>query len=73
MLREKSSDSVRIISVERDKLLDRLNIYFDLPVGVDLLVYTQDQVTSRLLAGDEFMTRVWKESRVLAADRASVR
>jgi predicted nucleotidyltransferase len=122
MLREKFSDSVRIISVERDKLLARLNViagqirathpevvevrafgsvargdqtgtsdvdvmivlqagergdplermrtfynYFDLPVGVDLLVYAQDQVTSRLLAADEFMMRAWKDGLVLSS------
>lgn len=40
--------------------------YFDLPIGVDLLVYGQDEVDRRLTAGDAFMTRIWGESQPLA-------
>jgi len=39
--------------------------YFDLSIGVDVLVYTEDHIARRLQAGDAFMTRVWKESRPL--------
>ncbi len=117
MLRERFYGSVRIISIERDKLLARLREiaekiraeypeeaevrvfgsiargdqtgtsdvdvlivlrggqcgqpleqirafyrYFDLPVGVDLLVYTEDQVADRLQRGDAFMTGAWEQS-----------
>lgn len=36
--------------------------YFDLPVGVDLLVYTEEEVARRLQDGDAFVTRMWEES-----------
>lgn len=36
--------------------------YFDLRYGVDLLVYTQNEVESRLNAGDPFLRRIWQES-----------
>lgn len=120
MLRQRSYDSVRIISIDRDELLDRLCVaaarlqaehpevaavrvfgsiargdqvgtsdvdilvvlrgeaggdpveqillfrpYFDLPVGVDVLVTTQAQLDRRLRAGDEFVERMWRESRPL--------
>jgi predicted nucleotidyltransferase len=39
--------------------------YFDLPVGVDLLVLTQDGLARRLQAGDAFAQRMRQESRVL--------
>lgn len=120
MLRETSSGSVRIISLDRDKLLARLHdiarrlyaerpevaevrvfgsiargdqvgasdvdvlvvlegcvpgdpieqirlfcAYFDLPIGVDVLVYTQDQLARRLQSGDAFVKRMWQESLAL--------
>jgi len=39
--------------------------YFDLPVGVDVLVYTQDQLSRRLEVGDPFVARMWRESLAL--------
>jgi len=39
--------------------------YFDLPIGVDVLVYTEDEIARRLQAGDAFVTRAWEESRPL--------
>ena len=36
--------------------------YFRLPVPVDLLVYSEDQVAGRLNAGDPQFTRLWTES-----------
>lgn len=39
--------------------------YFDLPVGVDLLVYSEGQLAHRLQAQDPFMTRLWQESEAL--------
>ena len=39
--------------------------YFDLPVGVDLLVLTQDRLARRLEARDGFAERMWRESQVL--------
>jgi predicted nucleotidyltransferase len=39
--------------------------YFDLPVGVDLLVFSQEQLARRLQAGDPFVRQVWRESRRL--------
>lgn len=117
MLRETSSDSVRIISIRRDEVLARLRElagqiqaerpdvkevrvfgsmargdqtglsdvdvlivlwgsksddplerirafypYFDLPIGVDLLVYTGGEITRRLQEEDGFMQRLWAES-----------
>jgi predicted nucleotidyltransferase len=121
VLRQRSSDSVKITSIDRDELLAALSAiagqicaehpevksvrlfgsiargdqvgmsdvdvlivlrggeqveplqqirlfypYFDLPIGVDLLVYTEEQIARRLQAGDAFMTRLWEESRALA-------
>jgi len=40
--------------------------YFDLPIGVDLLVLTEGQIARRLQAEDAFMARVWKESQALS-------
>jgi len=39
----------------------RFYSYFDLPVGVDLLVLDGDQVLRRQKAGDPFIRRVWQE------------
>lgn len=39
--------------------------YFDLPVGIDVLVYTQDQLSRRLQTGDAFVERIWQESLAL--------
>jgi predicted nucleotidyltransferase len=120
MLQQRFSDSVRIISIDRDELLARLREiaaqirmerpeveevrvfgsiargdqigtsdvdvlivvrdgemgdsmeqvrslypYFDLPIGVDLLVFSQEQLARRLQTGDPFLTQVWRESRRL--------
>jgi predicted nucleotidyltransferase len=120
VLQQRSSGSVRIISIDRDELLARLRdiarrlcaerpevaevrvfgsiargdqvgtsdvdvlvvldsgvlgdsieqirlfcTYFDLPIGVDVLVYTRDQLARRLQSGDAFVKRMWQESLVL--------
>ncbi len=120
MLRQTSSGSVKIISLDRDELLSRLREiarqiraehpevteirvfgsiargdhvgtsdvdvlivlqdgecgdpieqirsfypYFDLPVGVDLLVLTRDQLKHRLETGQAFTERMWQESQAL--------
>lgn len=36
--------------------------YFDLPLGVDLLVYPEAELTRRLQTGDAFLNRIWAES-----------
>jgi predicted nucleotidyltransferase len=36
--------------------------YFDLPIGVDLLVYHEGEIARRLQEGDGFMHQVWAES-----------
>lgn len=36
--------------------------YFDLPRGIDLLVYTRAELTRRLSENDHFLQRVWNES-----------
>jgi predicted nucleotidyltransferase len=36
-----------------------------LPVGVDVLVYTREQLSRRLQAGDAFVERIWQESLAL--------
>lgn len=41
------------------------SVYFDLPIGVDVLVYTQAQLARRLAAGDAFVQRMWEESLAL--------
>uniref|UniRef100_A0A540V8D2 Nucleotidyltransferase domain-containing protein n=2 Tax=Litorilinea aerophila TaxID=1204385 RepID=A0A540V8D2_9CHLR len=69
-----TSDVDVLIILNRDihTLTDRLAQirrfypYFDLPIGVDLLVYTQDEIDRRLDAGDAFITRIWRESRLLS-------
>jgi predicted nucleotidyltransferase len=53
---------------EQGELLQQVRLfypYFDLPIGVDVLVYTEEQIARRLQAGDAFMTRLWEESRAL--------
>jgi hypothetical protein len=120
VLQQRSSGSVRIISIDRDELLARLRdiarrlcaerpevaevrvfgsiargdqvgtsdvdvlvvlegcvsgdpieqsrlfcTYFDLPIGVDVLVYTQGQLARRLQSGDAFVKRMWHESLAL--------
>lgn len=53
--------------------LERIRLfyhYFDLPMGVDLLVYPESEITRRLQAGDPFMVQLWAESLVLE-DRGS--
>ena len=39
--------------------------YFDLPIGVDLLVFTQDELKCRREEGDPFIERLWQESQLL--------
>jgi len=39
--------------------------YFDLPLGVDILVYTQTQLAEQLQTGDDFARKMWRESAVL--------
>ena len=39
--------------------------HFDLPIGVDLLAYGKDPVTSGLQAGDRFLAQMWRESQLL--------
>jgi predicted nucleotidyltransferase len=120
MLRQRSSGSVKIISIDRDELLSRLRQiagqiraehpevvevrvfgsiargdqvgtsdvdvlivlrdgeledpmghirsfypYFDLPIGVDVLVQTEGQLEHRLEAGDPFVEQMWRQSLVL--------
>lgn len=119
MLRQKSSDSVKIISIDREQALARLrqiaaqmclrpevaevrlfgslargdqtgtsdadilivlqrqskpdytqqvrsySRYFDLPIGVDLLLLTQAEITCRLQENEAWMQRVWQESLLL--------
>lgn len=123
MLQQTSSDSVKIISLNRNELLPRLRVmaqricaarpevmevrlfgsvargdqvgvsdvdvlillreplpgdpleqirgfypYFDLPLGVDILVSTREQLTQRLQSGDAFARKMWQESLVLWGD-----
>ncbi|HXK42650.1 MAG TPA: hypothetical protein PKV82_07465, partial [Anaerolineae bacterium] len=42
--------------------------YFDLPLGVDILVYTREQLTRRLQSGDAFACKMWQDSLVLWGD-----
>lgn len=120
MLQQTSSDSVKIISIDRDKVLSRLEQiarqihaehpevdevrvfgsiargdhvgtsdvdviivlrdgdledplervrsfypYFDLPIGVDILVWTRDELERRLQRRDPSVERIWQESRPL--------
>lgn len=117
MLQQRSSGSVKIISINRDELLSRLRDvarriyaehpevlsvrvfgsvargdcvgtsdvdvlivqkgdvggnplerarrfypYFDLPIGVDLLVWTAEALAWQLHSGNAFFVRVWEES-----------
>jgi predicted nucleotidyltransferase len=39
--------------------------YFDLPIGVDLLVFTKDQLKHRREGGDAHLERIWQESQPL--------
>jgi predicted nucleotidyltransferase len=39
--------------------------YFDLPIGVDVIVYTEMEVTRKLASGDPFLTTIWAESESL--------
>ena len=39
--------------------------YFDLPIGVDVLVFSEEQIARRLQAADAFITHIWQESRPL--------
>jgi predicted nucleotidyltransferase len=36
--------------------------YFDLDLGVDLLVYTRVELDRELTAGNRFVQRIWRES-----------
>lgn len=36
--------------------------YFDLPIAVDVLVCTEEQIAKRLADGEPFMRRLWRES-----------
>ncbi|MDZ4158623.1 MAG: nucleotidyltransferase domain-containing protein [Anaerolineaceae bacterium] len=125
MLRQKSSGSVKIISIDRDQALARLrqiaarlcllpevaevrlfgslargdqtgtsdadilvvlqseskpdytervrsySRYFDLPIGVDLLLLTQAEITCRLQENEAWMQRVWQESLPLCSSADS--
>jgi len=39
--------------------------YFDLPIDVDLLIYTREELARRRARGDGSVERVWHESRAL--------
>ncbi|MCJ7531808.1 MAG: nucleotidyltransferase domain-containing protein [Anaerolineales bacterium] len=124
MLRERSFDSVKVISLERDKLLTRLEQiarkilterrevkevrlfgslargdqvgtsdvdiliilendlvyspleqvrdyypYFDLPIGVDILLLSGEEVQRRVQAQDDFISRIKREGMTLADNR----
>lgn len=45
--------------------------YFDLSIGVDLLVYTQEQLAHRLHFGDMFVKQMWQESQSLVNGNAA--
>lgn len=40
--------------------------FFDLPIGVDVLVLRQDEVARRVAGGDPFLSRLWSERLRLA-------
>jgi len=40
--------------------------YFDLPIGIDLLLYTENEVAERLKSGDPFFRQLWQERLPLA-------
>jgi len=124
MLRVRSFDSVKVISLERDKLLTRLEQiarkivterrevkevrlfgslargdqvgtsdvdiliilendlvyshleqvrayypYFDLPIGVDILLLSGEEIQRRLQAQDDFISRIEREGMTLADNR----
>ncbi len=35
--------------------------FFDLPIGVDILVYSEGQLAARLQEGDPFLTAAWQD------------
>jgi len=49
---------------EKDNLalIRKFYSYFDLPVGVDLIVLTEDQIKTRLEDKDPFVTQILEES-----------
>lgn len=44
------------------ELVRRFQPHFDLPIGVDLLVLSEEQIARRLRAKDPFIARIWRES-----------
>jgi len=44
------------------ELLRVFQPYFDLPIGVDMLVLSEGQIAHRLRTGDPFIARIWRES-----------
>ena len=36
--------------------------FFNLPIGVDLLVFTEDEISHRLEHGDPFISQAWQEN-----------
>lgn len=53
---------------EQTEVLDQIRLfyaYFDLPIGVDLLVYSEEEIEHRLQTGDPFLSRIWAESQLL--------
>ncbi len=56
---------------EPGQMLERIRTfypYFDLPVPVDVLAYTEAEIAERLQGGDPFMARVWEESYLLVPE-----
>jgi hypothetical protein len=43
-------------------LIREFQPYFDLPIGVDVLVFSEEQIARRLQADDVFIARIWQES-----------
>ncbi|RME60039.1 nucleotidyltransferase domain-containing protein [Candidatus Parcubacteria bacterium] len=66
---------VDILVVVREKLpnplveIQRFYPYFDLPVGVDILVYSEPQIQAGLQKNDPFISQVWAESLDLCGER----
>ena len=60
-----------LIVLRRDTPIDplaeirRFYPYFDLPIGVDVLVYSETQIRAGLKQSDPFISRVWAESQPL--------
>jgi predicted nucleotidyltransferase len=53
---------------ELEDALERIRAfypYFELPIGVDLLVHRRKRLEQRLESGDPFVRRMWEESEVL--------